>query len=115
MRLKKVFKTLKESFGLIDIWQTLNPNKREYTYHNNNAHSRLDRFYISSDLEKTVKSAIIQPSFISDHSFIRLDLKFDTDQSTDQEKTKYMENEFQYSKRCGIPLRNYKAYPGNLC
>ena len=38
---------------MIDIWREKKPIKREYTYFNNLAEfkSRIDRFYLSSDIE----------------------------------------------------------------
>lgn len=73
---KKIFKSLKETHNLIDIWRQLNPKKKEYTYHQNNSHSRLDRYYVTSELQKIISDATIEPSFLSDHSGVHLIIDF---------------------------------------
>ena len=49
---------------MTDIWRKQNPQKKEYTYVNNLADfkSRIDRFYLTSELENNykIKTEIIQ-------------------------------------------------------
>ena len=50
--------------NMTDIWCKQNPQKKEYTYVNNLAYfkSRIDRFYLTSELENNykIKTEIIQ-------------------------------------------------------
>ena len=50
-------KNIKENNNMKDIWHKQNPQKKEYTYVNNLADfkSRIDRFYLSFDLENNYK------------------------------------------------------------
>ena len=60
---------------MTDIWHMHNPQKKEYTYLNNLADfkSRIDRFYLTSELENNykIKTQIIQ-NYLSDHCMITL-------------------------------------------
>ena len=60
---------------MTDIWHMHNPQKKEYTYLNNLADfkSRIDRFYLTSELENNfkIKTHIIQ-NYLSDHRMITL-------------------------------------------
>ena len=68
-------KNIKENNNMIDIWRKQNPQKKEYTYFNNLADlkSRIDRFYLTSELENNckIKTQIIQ-NYLSDHRMITL-------------------------------------------
>ena len=59
-----------------------NPNKREYTYFNDLAEfkSRIDRFYVSSDIETNfkIKAQIIQ-NYLSDHRMISISIQKKTE------------------------------------
>ena len=63
-----------ESCDLVDIWRTLNPLKRLFTWHRGNARSRLDYFFTSEHFLNTVKSVEILPGFHSDHSLLMMNL-----------------------------------------
>ena len=66
---------IKENNNMTDIWHKQNPQKKEYTYVNNLADfkSRIDRFYLTSELENNykIKTQIIQ-NYLSDHRMITL-------------------------------------------
>ena len=66
---------IKENNNMTDIWRKQNPQKKEYTYFNNLADfkSRIDRFYLTSELENNykIKTQIIQ-NYLSDHRMITL-------------------------------------------
>ena len=68
-------KNIKENNNMTDIWHKQNPQKKEYTYVNNLAYfkSRIDRFYLTSELENNykIKTQIIQ-NYLSDHCMITL-------------------------------------------
>ena len=55
---------IKENKNMTDIWSKQNHQKKEYTYVNNLADfkSRIDRFYLTSELENNykIKTEIIQ-------------------------------------------------------
>ena len=63
---------------MIDIWREKNPNKREYTYINNLAEfkSRIDRFYLSADIETNFKIRTqITQNYLSDHKMISINIQ----------------------------------------
>ena len=66
---------IKENNNLTDIWRKQNLQKKEYTYVNNLADfkSRIDRFYLTSELENNykIKTQIIQ-NYLSDHRMVTL-------------------------------------------
>ena len=68
----------KNNFHLTDIWRKLHPKSREFTWFNSDLSiaSRLDKFYISSDLVQFVSSSSISPCCFSDHDFVALVIKF---------------------------------------
>ena len=59
---------------LIDIWRTLHPNNRRYTWHRRKPeiHCRLDFFLISSSIVCDTNLADILPGYKTDHSMIQL-------------------------------------------
>jgi exonuclease III len=59
-----------ETNDLIDLWRTLNPNKRVFTWKRGNSRSRLDYFFTSDHLLNTVNDVTILPGFHSDHSLL---------------------------------------------
>ena len=66
---------IKNNNDMIDIWRKKNKKKREYTYFHDlvNFKSRIDRFYLTFDLEThlKIKTQIIQ-NYLSDHRMISL-------------------------------------------
>lgn len=71
-----ILNTITSNLDLIDVWRIVNPNKIEYTcFSSNGYHSRLDRFYVQSEILNTI-SKIEHKSFpFSDHSSIHLHLE----------------------------------------
>ena len=69
---------LKELFDLVDIWRVRNEDKKQYTWHSNSTprvFTRLDRFYISDNLQSSIFNASITPGLCSDHSAVGFHLK----------------------------------------
>ena len=66
---------IKTNNNMTDIWRKQHSAEKEYTYINNLADfkSRIDRFYITSDLEPMFKTRtkIIQ-NYLSDHRIVQL-------------------------------------------
>lgn len=62
--------------GLIDIWRRKNPNQIMYTWSNKDQskQSRIDYFLISDTLEDSVQSVSIEPSVLTDHKGITIDI-----------------------------------------
>ena len=65
------------NLDLLDIWRIQNPSVKRYSWRGpNEKQGRLDYFCISSDLEPFVVTSDIGISYRSDHSPVRIDLKF---------------------------------------
>ena len=75
---REALKEQMELNGLIDIWRDLHPDDNTFTWHkfNENKHSRLDYFLVSSSLMPYVVKADIIAGFCSDHSAITLEIDF---------------------------------------
>jgi exonuclease III len=74
----KAWKTLCDELNLTDIWRTLNPNRRCYTWRQGSSaarlkQSRLDYWLISTHLAYDLYNVDIKPSIRSDHSVIDID------------------------------------------
>ena len=64
-------------FELEDIWRTLHPNQRQFTYKSTvNTYSRIDRFYTSRPSRSIFTSCEIEPFPHSDHDKVILYLAF---------------------------------------
>ncbi len=70
-------KSLCTDFNLIDLWRTLNPETKRYTWRQNNPlrQSRLDYWFVSINLLYNVNDCDIKPSYRSDHSILTLDFE----------------------------------------
>ena len=66
---------IKQANNLTDIWRKENPHKTLFTYHNINQqiHSRIDRFYITSN--QKITNISIVPNGLSDNEAIQLKIK----------------------------------------
>ena len=67
----KEFTQISELFDLVDIWRTRNPFSCRYTWRRNRpslVQSRIDRIYISDNLQYNCEKADIIPGICSDHS-----------------------------------------------
>ena len=76
----KYLSDFRSTFGFVDIWRKLHPRIREMTWFNSNFSigSRLDKFYLSRNLTKYVKSCEITPCCYSDHDFVMVIFDFST-------------------------------------
>ena len=72
---------LKQTFDLIDIYRIRNEEKREYTHRSSRhgTYSRIDRFYISDNLQNYVSSVNITPPVLADHSVLSIHIKWEDD------------------------------------
>ena len=70
---------LRKDFKLADAFRKLYPNDKCFTFSNNNNNcpifSRLDRFYVSTNLMPLVLKVFVYPCVLSDHDFITMELK----------------------------------------
>lgn len=64
-------------YGLIDIWRKINPNVKQFTFKQKTplVKSRLDYWFIPSNLEKSVGKCDIMTSFTPDHCGIKIEFK----------------------------------------
>ena len=67
---------LEIGLGLVDSFRVTNPKRRvySYTHTNGSSRSRIDRIYISSDIQGTVLSSVYENTFSSDHKILHLNL-----------------------------------------
>ena len=72
------FKDLKSTFHLVDVWRKSHPGVREFTWFNSDYSiaSRLDKFYLSSNIANLFLSSSIIPCCYSDHDYVDLHLDF---------------------------------------
>lgn len=66
--------SLNDSLELIDIWRTLHPSTRQYSFRRGNYGSRLDYWMVSSHLLGTGTKSDITPYPLSDHSTITVSI-----------------------------------------
>ena len=69
---------LKELYDLVDIWRIRNPDKKQFSWHSNmtpRVFTRLDRFYISDNMQSSIEHASLTPGLCTDHSAIVFHLK----------------------------------------
>lgn len=78
-RSRAVLTNLMTDLDLVDIWRTLNKDKREYTWRQSDHYlskaARLDYFIISKALLNLVSDTQIIPGYRTDHSAIKISLK----------------------------------------
>ena len=65
-------KSFIETENLIDIWRTLNPFARFFTWHRSQQKSRLDYFFTSDHLLNNISQVDILPGIHSDHSLLKI-------------------------------------------
>ena len=70
--------SLLETENLLDIWRTLYPYKRTFTWSRGKAKSRLDYFFTSDHLLNIAHTVDILPGFHSDHSLIYISFMSET-------------------------------------
>ena len=76
---KDIMSTL-EPYNLVDVWRTLNPDQRIFTWHRANKRSRLVYLFMSEHLLNIVHQVDIAPGIHSDHSLLSLSLSTDKTQ-----------------------------------
>ena len=70
------YKTFKEKHNLHDIWRSMHPDKKQFTYLEK---SRLDKFLISEECTNyTQKALILQAGIRSDHKCVKIELNLDS-------------------------------------
>ena len=70
-----------ETENLIDIWRSLNPDARTFTWSRGKARSRLDYFLTSDHILNIIQKVDIQPGFQSDHSLLCIDFSKNIDRN----------------------------------
>ena len=72
----KEVQNIANSLDLIDVWRTLNPDGKRFTWRRTKpeVHCRLDYFMISSSLTTAITNADILPGYKTDHSLITIHL-----------------------------------------
>ena len=71
-----MIKDLSEDLDLVDVWRTLNPETKRYTWRQKqpDIHCRLDFFLVSESSLCDVTHSDIVPGFKTDHSMITLNV-----------------------------------------
>ena len=67
-------KSFLEVNDFIDVWRTMHPYERTFTWHRGEKRSRLDYIFISEHLLNRLKGVRILPGIQSDHSLLELNL-----------------------------------------
>ena len=57
---------------MIDIWRTINPTLKYFTWYRGNKKSRLDYFFTSDHILNIVSDIDILPGIHSDHSLLKM-------------------------------------------
>ena len=72
-----IFEDFLDRYCLEDVWRKKNPNEKQFTFKQNYpaVHTRLDYWFISSNLEKLTHSCNILTSITPDHSGLKLQLR----------------------------------------
>lgn len=73
-----------KNLNMVDIWRCLNPSAREYSFYSSvhKSYSRIDFFFIDSNLSKMVRSTQYHNRLISDHAPLTLDLNLKSEKGT---------------------------------
>ena len=75
---RSIIVSLLENYGLTDVWRTLNPETKRYTWRRLNPlqQSRIDYWFVSTHMMYNVVTCNIRASFKSDHSPICISLEY---------------------------------------
>lgn len=78
-KVAEVINTFLRDYGISDIWRTLNPNARGYSFFSpvHYTFSRIDYFLVDSKLLPTIQSCTYHARVISDHSPLLLTIMFE--------------------------------------
>ena len=76
----EIMKKINDELDCVDIWRLRNTDKKQYTWRSSRRKifSRIDRFYMSDNLQSMVKTTKITPGICSDHSAVYLHLRCNT-------------------------------------
>ena len=82
----KHWEKLEIDLGLVDSFRITSPKRRLYTFSHSNgkSKSRIDRIYLSGDLQGRVMSNVFENCFCSDHKIVRLKLAQSIDRGPGQ-------------------------------
>jgi hypothetical protein len=72
----RALKEVVSGLALQDTWNQ-NPSRPTYTYHSSNGASRIDRFYVFTDLQKQKTGIEIIPAAFTDHHAVALRITID--------------------------------------
>ncbi len=97
-----------ECLSLNDVWRTLNPTLRRYTWHARGKSSRFDYFFISEHLLNEINYCKIIVGLHSDHSIICLELNTNKFNTTLLKNTEYVNTVKQLIKGCEIQHKENK-------
>lgn len=77
---RNLVKTYIENMNLVDIWRTLNPSGREYSFHSrvHNVYSQIDYFLGDGKLLPYAFNPMYHNIIKSDHNPVTFSLKLDT-------------------------------------
>lgn len=69
-----LMKTFVKDVGIVDVWRTLNPTRRDYTHLSSatGQHSRLDYFFMFSKDLLLVEKIKIGQMYLSDHAPLQM-------------------------------------------
>ena len=75
----KIMRGAAKEIGLIDVWRTLHPKQRDYTFFSQsfNKYSRLDYFFMFKNYVSRVVECNINSITLSDHAMITMKLNLD--------------------------------------
>ncbi|KAI5611434.1 hypothetical protein C0J50_11822, partial [Silurus asotus] len=75
-RSSRTLQNICHASGLVDIWRELHPGVKDFTFYSSphNSYSRLDYLFLPSGFVNCVRSCVIGPAVLSDHSPVYLDL-----------------------------------------
>ena len=75
---------INSDFDLLDLWRQRNPTEKTFTYFSENSDraSRLDRIYVSSDINHFFYKTTINPFAFSDHSEVSFSFAVNSDHDT---------------------------------
>ena len=73
-KFNETFEDFLDRYRLVDIWRNKNPNKKQFTFKQKQpvVQTRLDYWFVSSNLEKNANSCDILTSITPDHSGVKL-------------------------------------------
>ena len=75
---RDIFNKIEEilsDYNIQDIWRVKNPDRRRFTWHRGETHSRLDYWFISNTLQDHIEKVDIIPALKTDHSAVMTHFK----------------------------------------